>query len=149
MLGQSSLLPFERKTIRTADATRNIQTANGVIEVRKEANVFVEDLNIWIWAMLVVDSPAVISLGVLCQEHGFSYVWESGQQPRLIKGPKVIHCETDNFVPVVTLSVDQAAPAEDIEAVPTADGGPHARLIKRDCRRRSNPSGRRQSRPTF
>ena len=95
MIGQSSLLPFERKTIRTSDTARYIQTANGVILVREEANVYVEDLDLWVWAKLVVDSPAVLSLGVLCQEHGFSYVWDAGQQPKLIKGSNVIHCVTE------------------------------------------------------
>ena len=79
---------------------------------------------LWVWAMLVDDSPAVLSLGILCTEHGFSYVWESGQQPKLSRGPTTVTCETENFAPVVTLSVDHAAPAEHIEAVSSAENNP-------------------------
>ena len=52
--------------------------------------------------MSVVEStPAVLSLGRLCDENGFSYEWFYGLKPRLIqKGIRII-CNTENFVPIV------------------------------------------------
>ena len=37
----------------------------------------------------------------LCEDHGFSYEWLSGQKPRMTKEKKTIICKTDNFVPLV------------------------------------------------
>ena len=122
MISESSLLSSEKETIRPMVNPRRIQTANGIIEVNREAYVYVEDLEIWVWAMLVVDSPAVISLGVLCQEYGFTYLWKAGQRPKLSKGSKVIYCVTENFVPAVTISVDKSTPAEDVEVIHPAEG---------------------------
>ena len=34
------------------------------------------------------DTPAVLSSGKLCEEHGFNYEWASGQKPHLTKNGK-------------------------------------------------------------
>ena len=51
--------------------------------------------------MLLENTPAVLSLGKLCEEFGYSYCWTSGQKPHLIKKGKKIHCDTSNHVPFV------------------------------------------------
>ena len=50
---------------------------------------------------LLEETPAVPSLGKLCEDHGYSYDCVSGQKPRLTKDGKSIICKTDNFVPLV------------------------------------------------
>ena len=35
--------------------------------------------------MLLEDTPAVLSLGKLCEDHGYSYKGTSGEKPQLIK----------------------------------------------------------------
>ena len=47
------------------------------------------------------DTPAVLSLGKLCDEHGYSHEWIHGQKPHLIKNGTRIHSKTENFVPIV------------------------------------------------
>ena len=47
------------------------------------------------------NTPAVLSLGKLCDEHGYSYEWINGQKPHLIKNGIRIICNTENFVPIV------------------------------------------------
>ena len=47
------------------------------------------------------DTPAVLSLGKLCDEHGYSYEWINGQKPHLIRNGMRIQCNTENFVPIV------------------------------------------------
>ena len=47
------------------------------------------------------ETLAVLSLRKLCEDHGFSNEWVSGQMPRLTKDGKTSVCKTDNFVPVV------------------------------------------------
>ena len=47
------------------------------------------------------NTPAVLSLGKLCDENGYSYEWINGQKPHLIKNGIRIQCNTENFVLVV------------------------------------------------
>ena len=47
------------------------------------------------------NTPAVLSLGKLCDENGYSYEWINGQKPHLIKNRIRIICNTENFVPIV------------------------------------------------
>ena len=52
--------------------------------------------------MKVLDkTQAVLSLGKLCDESGYSYEWINGQKPHLIKDGIRIICNTENFVPVL------------------------------------------------
>ena len=49
--------------------------------------------------MKVLDNtPAVLSLGKLCDENGYSYEWINGQKQHLIKDGIRIICNTENFV---------------------------------------------------
>ena len=47
------------------------------------------------------NTPAVLSLGKLCDENGYSYDWINGQKPHLIKKGIRILCNSENFVPIV------------------------------------------------
>ena len=57
-------------------------------------------------------SPAVLSLGKLCEDHGYFYHWTSRQKPQLIKEGRRIQCNTANYVPIVVpgLSSSSASP---------------------------------------
>ena len=46
-------------------------------------------------------TPAVLSLGQFCDEHGYSCEWINGQKPHLTKNGIRIQCNTENFVPIV------------------------------------------------
>ena len=47
------------------------------------------------------NTPAILSLGKLCDENGYSCEWINGQKPHLTKNGIRIPCNTENFVPVV------------------------------------------------
>ena len=52
--------------------------------------------------MLLEETPAVLSLEKLCEEHGYTYHWISGQKPHLTKkNGKRIDCNLSNCVPFV------------------------------------------------
>ena len=76
-------------------------TANGQVQANEEAQVFVHDLDLFVTVQLIVDTLAVLSLGKLFEEHGYSCEWVSGQKPRLTKEGKTMKFKTDNFVPLV------------------------------------------------
>ena len=76
MIGEKELHESERATIRKVKEPFLIQTAHGIVPCDKEARIYVHDLNVWVWAGLSEDSPAVLSMGLLCKSMGFSFSWE-------------------------------------------------------------------------
>ena len=55
------------------------------MQTEEEATVYVRDLDLFVTVMLLEDTPAVLSIGKLCEDHGYNYHWTSGQKPHLIK----------------------------------------------------------------
>ena len=76
-------------------------TANGEVQTHEEAIVYVKELSIFLTMKVLDNTPAVLSLGKLCDENGYSYEWINGQKPHLIKDGIRITCNTENFVPIV------------------------------------------------
>ena len=67
----------------------------------KRLRFYVRELAIFLTMKVLEDTPAVLSLGKLCDEHGYSYEWITGQKPHLVKNGIRIMCNTENFVPIV------------------------------------------------
>ena len=76
-------------------------TANGEVQTHEEAIVYVKELDIFLTMRVLENTPAVLSLGKLCDENGYSYEWINGQKPHLIKNGTRIPCNTKKFVPIV------------------------------------------------
>ena len=74
-------------------------TANGEVQTREEDTVYVKELDLFVTVMLVEETPAVLSLGTLCEDHGNTYHWTSCQKPHLTKNGKRIDCNFSNDVP--------------------------------------------------
>ena len=55
------------------------------------------------------NTPAVLSLGKLCDENGYSYEWINGQKPHLITNGIRVQCNTENFVPIVVPSLSASS----------------------------------------
>ena len=76
-------------------------TAIGEVQTHEEATVYVKELGIFLDMKVLENTPAVLSLGKLCDENGYSYEWINGQKTHLIKNGIRIQCNTENFVPIV------------------------------------------------
>ena len=63
--------------------------------------MYVKELDIFLTMKVLENTPAVLSLGKLCDENGYSYEWINGQEPHLNKDGIRIICNTENFVPIV------------------------------------------------
>ena len=61
--------------------------------------MYVKGLDIFLTMKVLENTPAVLSLGKLCDENGYSYEWINGQKPQ--KNGIRIPCNTENFVPIV------------------------------------------------
>ena len=59
--------------------------------------MFVHDLNRFVTLQLLEETPAVQSLGKLRKDHGYSYEWVSGQEPRLTKNGKTTFLQDRQF----------------------------------------------------
>ena len=56
-------------------------TANGEVQTNEEAKVHVYELDLFVTVQLLKDTLAVLlSLGKVCEEHGYTYEWVSGQK---------------------------------------------------------------------
>ena len=68
----------------------------------------VKELDIFLTMKVLENTPAVLSLGKHCDEHGYSYEWINGQKTHLIKNGIRIQCNTENFVPIVVLGLSES-----------------------------------------
>ena len=79
------------ETLTTSKSPTTVITANGEVQTHEEATVYVKELDIFLTMKVFEDTPAVLSLGKLCDEHGYSYEWITGQKTHLIENGIRIH----------------------------------------------------------
>ena len=101
MISKKDLNSAEMDTLTKSCSPTIVITANGEVQTHEEATVYVKELDIFLTMKVLEDTPAVLSLGKLCDEHGFSYEWINGQKPHLIKNGIRIQCNSENFVPIL------------------------------------------------
>ena len=75
----------ELETVTTSRSPTTVITANGEVQTHEEATVYVKEFDIFLTSKVLEDTPAVFSLGKLCDKHGYSYEWINCQKPHLIK----------------------------------------------------------------
>ena len=84
MISKKDLNSAEFYTLTTSRSPTTVITANGEVQTHEEATVYVKELEKFLTMKVLEDTPAVLSLGKLCDEHGYSYEWINGQKPHLI-----------------------------------------------------------------
>ena len=73
------------ETLQRSRNTTTVVTAGGEVQTNEEAQVYGHDLDLFVTVQILDDTLAVLSLGKLCEEHGKTYEWASGQKPTLLK----------------------------------------------------------------
>ena len=101
MLSRKDLNSAELETVSVSKSPTTVVKANGEVLTKEEATVYVRELDSFVTVTLLEETPAVLSLGKLCEQFRYSYHWMSGQKPHLIKKDKKIHCDTSNHVTFV------------------------------------------------
>ena len=101
MISKKDLNDAEMDTLTKSCSPTIVITANGEVQTHEEATVYVKELDIFLTMKVLENTPAVLSLGKLCDENGYSYEWINGQKPHLSKNGIRIQCNTENFVPIV------------------------------------------------
>ena len=120
MLNRKDLNSAELETVRVSESLTKVVTANGEVHTKEEATVCVKELDFFVTEKLLEDTPAVLSLGKLCQVHGYSYEWTSDQKPQLVKYCRRIKCNTENYVPIVVLGLSTSSSSSATPTSPTS-----------------------------
>ena len=85
MISKKDLSEAEMDTLTKSCSPTIVITANGEVQTHEEAIVYVKELDMFLTMKVLENTPAVLSLGKLCDENGYSYEWINGQKPHLIK----------------------------------------------------------------
>ena len=101
MISKKNLSDAEVDTLMKSCSPTIVTIANGEVQTQEEAIVYVKELDIFLTMKVLDNTPAVLSLGKLCDKNGYSFEWISGQKPHLIQNGIRIQCNTENFVPIV------------------------------------------------
>ena len=111
MISEKDLSNAEMDTLTKSCSPTIVITANGEVQTHEEAIVYVKELDIFLTVKVLENTPAVLSLGKLCDENGYSYEWINGQKPHLIKDGIRIIWNTENFVPIVVPGLSSSSSA--------------------------------------
>ena len=111
MISKKDLSKAEMDTLTKSCSPTIVITANGEVQTHEEAIVYVKELDIFLTMKVLENTPAVLSLGNLCDENGYSYEWIHGQKPHLVKYGIRIICNTENFVPIVVPGLTSSSSA--------------------------------------
>ena len=84
MISKKDLSDAEMDTLTKSCSPTIVMTANGEVQTHEEATVYVKEFDIFLTMKVLENTPAVSSLGKLCDENGYSYEWINGQKPHLI-----------------------------------------------------------------
>ena len=101
MISKKELSGAEIDTLTKSCSPTMVITANGEVQTHDEAIVYVKELDIFLPIKVFENTPAVLSLGRLCDDNGYSHEWINGQKSHLIENRIWIPCNTENFVPIV------------------------------------------------
>ena len=132
----------ELETLRMSRNPTTVVTAIGEMQSNEEARVHVYDLYLFVTVQLLEGTPGVLSLGKLCEEHGCSNEWTSGQKPQLTKsGTRVVLGLTSSSSasssstsfpqdPPRTSSSPAKVRSDDTYYQPSGDRGDHPQIKK-------------------
>ena len=120
MLSRKDLNSAELETVGVSKSPTTVVTANGEVQTKEEATVYVKELGLFVTPKLVEDTPSRSLTRTLCEDHGYSYEWTSCQKPQLIKDGRRINCNTANCVPVVVPGLSTGSSSSATPTSPTS-----------------------------
>ena len=101
----------ELETLRKSRNTTTAVTANGEVQASQDAQVYVHGLELFVTVQIFEHTPAVLSSGKLCEEHGYTCELASGQKPQLTMNGKRFLCKTAIVVPTVVPGLSSSSSA--------------------------------------
>ena len=80
MISKKDVSDAEMDTLTKSCSRTIVITANGEVQTHVKATVYVKEVDIFLTMKDLDNTPAVLSLGKLCDENGYSYEWINGQK---------------------------------------------------------------------
>ena len=80
MISRKDLNSAELESVGISRCPTSIITATGGVQTHEEATAHVKELDMFLRVKILEDTPAVLSLGKLCEDHGYSYEWDNRQR---------------------------------------------------------------------
>ena len=105
IISRKHLTPAERRTIRKSSFGLSFQTANRETFSDEIVDFRVNDLGITVTAWVLKDSPPLISLGKIIEDHDATYTWSKAEGPIIKIGNRTVHCSGKQRCPFVAVTV--------------------------------------------
>ena len=70
IVSKKDLNSAELESKRISGKPTTLMTANGEVQTREEATVYVKELDSFVTVVLLEETPTVLSLGKLSEDHG-------------------------------------------------------------------------------
>ena len=135
LVKESDLTESDKRGIVDAERAERLLTANGPTHAYKEVLVDIQSCDASTYALVMENSPSVLSLGKLIEEKGFSFEWKFGSHPILVNPDgAIINIEVHDYVPMIAATalscpVNQyggiSSSSVDAQAATTAEEMPH------------------------
>ena len=71
MISKKDLNSADLETVTTSRSPTTVITANDEVQTNEEATVYVKELGILLTMKVLKDTPAILTLEKLCDEHGY------------------------------------------------------------------------------
>ena len=75
MISKKGLSKAEMDTLTKSCSPTIVITANGAVQTHEKAIVNVKEFDVFLTLKVLDNTLAMLSLGKLCGEHGYSYEW--------------------------------------------------------------------------
>ena len=85
LVDAASLTEQERANKKKLEVPILLNSANGEVWAEWYTEIYVPQLGITVEALVLDDTQDVLAIGKLVNQHGFSYYWDPGTDPILVK----------------------------------------------------------------
>ena len=131
---RSNLSNVELQTLKNTTSIA-LQTANGMVNANQVVQVYIQELRLKLWALILDNTPCLLSMGRLCRQHGFTFTQEDANPPVLYKGDIRVYCQSTFDVPYITAGSDtqlhdSADVLDEMFPVPDQDSEPTTRRVR-------------------
>ena len=109
----------ETETVRISKSPTTVVTTSDAVLTKEEATVYVRELDLFLTAMLLEDTPPDLSLGKLCEDHGYNFHCTNGEKSHFTENDRRLNCNTANYVLVVVLDLSTSSSISTSPTSPT------------------------------
>ena len=109
MISNKDLSEAEMDTLTKSCSLTIVITGDGEVQTHEEAIVYVNELDLFLTMKLLDYTPAVLSLGKVCDETGIPTNGSLVKSHISFKKGIRIICNTENFAPIVVLGLSSSS----------------------------------------